>query len=682
MVAISDLNPEQRAAVLRVDGPTMILAGAGTGKTRVIVTRIAHMLKKGIPADQIVAVTFTNKAAREMADRVKAVAGAKAKDVWIGTFHSFCLRILRTYWREAGLVPGFTLAGTSDQLDLVQRALDEQSWSGTYHVDKLHAAISNAKNELLSPDDVRKGKAKRFLHDDLTVLAEVYQLYERQLRLNRVIDFDDCIYKAVRLLREHPEVRAALRAKFRYFMVDEYQDTNESQLAVLHALASDTHDVCVVGDDDQSIYSWRGAMFEVLERFEEMFPGTQLIKLEQNYRCSNVILDAANGVIKNNTQRKPKELWSESTETSPITLASCEDESAEASMIVGKVISLLGAGLRPKDIAVLYRANAQARPIELKLREASIPYKTYGGQSFFERKEVKDFLGYLRLVLNGEDRLSLFRVINTPTRGIGTKTLEKLEETATKSKKSPGGLILGDEHGIGGASGEAISGFAAMINELKAMPRDTAADYEALGHALVKKTGLENDIKLRTEDAGSRERKLANLRSLPAWLKTVTADLAEEEGTIDEMTLLDVVTLDNDRRGKEKDGDHVSLMTIHAAKGLEFTAVFVVGVEEEQLPHKNSLVDGKALAEERRLFYVALTRAKKRLFVSHCLARQSGQNKVDRVPSRFLKEMPAHTHIPDDEHAAAAHVAKTAEERREKATTRFAALRGAIGLNK
>jgi len=674
---IDDLNSEQRDAVTHTAGPLMILAGAGTGKTRVITYRIGYMLGCGIPGDAIVALSFTNKAAKEMAARTKALVGGRANKVWLGTFHSFCLSLLRRYPVEAGLTPGFGLAGTADQIDLVRKGLEEKNWGGVYQADQLHAQIGVAKNHLLTPDEVRRGGGRALMSFDLAVLAEVFELYERQLRLNRVIDFDDCIYRAVLLLQQHPEVREAVRRRFRYIMVDEYQDTNQAQLAILELLASDSHDVCVVGDDDQSIYSWRGAMYEVLERFEKMFPGTKIIKLEQNYRCSNVILSAANTVIKNNAKRKDKTLWSVSTITNPIVLSACEDETAEANLVAEKCLGLLGAGMTPSDIGVLYRANNQAKAIELALREARISYKTYGGQSFFERKEIKDFICYLRLILKNEDRLALWRVINTPSRGIGIKTLERIEERAKALGISPYAVVSSAEF----AGHASVSGFAQLIHQLCTMPLNTGEDFAALGAAVLKLTGLEQDVRLRTQDAGSRDRKVTNLRSLPQWIATLAADLKAEQGTINIEDLLDSLALDTDFKvDKDKNSSTVSLMSIHAAKGLEFPAVFVIGIEEQMLPHRNSMQDPDSICEERRLFYVALTRAKQRLFLSYCLDRNAGyQGTQTRMPSRFLAEVPAASFAANGEESTPLSRQNAELARKNQTLQRLGALRSSLG---
>lgn len=678
MLDLDSLNSQQRQAVTALHGPLMILAGAGTGKTRVITARIAYMLQRGIPASQIVALSFTNKAAREMTERAKAMAGAAVADAWLGTFHSFCLKILRDFHREAGLPRRFGLAASADQVDLVRRALDEKRWSDHYDAAQLHQQISTAKNKLLLPQDIAH-KGLELGYTDPSILAEIYELYERQLALHRVLDFDDCIFKSVLLLRQNAEVRAAARARHRYLMVDEYQDTNEAQLAILELLASDGHDVCVVGDDDQSIYSWRGAMYEVLGRFEELFPACTLIKLEQNYRCTNIILGAANTVIRNNIIRKDKTLWSASQDQTPLELVPCDNEEGEVKFVTEKAMSLVGGGLRPRDIAILYRANALAKGFELSLREASLPYRVYGGQSFYERKEVKDFLAYFKLVLDPESNLSLWRAINTPNRGIGMKTLEKIEAQAM-ARSLPPLQVLGHEETTGlGAAMSPCRQFYDMIKQLAALPRSSSADYEALAKAIIKQSGLESEIRQRTDDASARERKLRNLHSMPGWIARLAEDLLRDHGHIDAEAILDVFSLDQDRKA-DQDGssDHISLMTVHAAKGLEFKAVFVVGLEEELFPHKNSIHDARSVDEERRLFYVALTRAKTRLFLSYALARTTGyRNVASRNPSRFLAEIPATAF-----QAAAGTPVMTAEQRaadkRQKTAARLAELRASL----
>lgn len=646
MIDIDSLNPEQKSAVCDFRGPMMILAGAGTGKTRVVTYRIAHMLDRGVSPKHIAAMTFTNKAAKEMQDRIGSLVGYKqAKALHISTFHSFCLKILRNYGKCAGLPPKFSLVGTSDQLDLVRRALEERSWTGLYRVDQLHAQIGQCKNELISPLDLAKGILPQQASGcDPELLSAVYAIYERQLQLNRAIDFDDCIFKVVQMLRSHEKIKHRLQSAYQYMLVDEFQDTNMAQFTVLEELAQGSGNICVVGDDDQSIYSWRGAMFETLERFEQTFSGTKIVKLEQNYRCSNIILGAANHVIKNNLRRKEKTLWSQSDINKPIVIAGLDDPAEEARWISEKCLSLMGRAYKPSDIAILYRANAQAKAIELALRECKLVYKTYGGQSFFEKKEVKDFLSYLRLVINPDDHLSLWRIINTPPRGIGLKTQEHIEKLAKVSNCSPFSVMtnLGRAQ-LPPASRRSIEQFVSLINELCEMPLVSACDCAALGNAILEKSGLLDHCRQGAKNILSRKHKVNNLRSLPRWLEKAAADQQGLHGEVDCYKLLDSLTLGDEQNFSSEDDNpmHISLMTIHASKGLEFPAVFIAGMEEGSLPHKNSIDDGEMqISEERRLFYVALTRAKAELFLSYAALRQSGFKKEEREKSRFLKELP------------------------------------------
>ena len=682
MVNLSSLNPEQRRGAETLTGPVLILAGAGTGKTRVITDRIAHMLDMGIAPDAIAAMTFTNKASREMAHRVTELVGPeRAKKIKIGTFHSFCLMLLRDYGERLGLPKKFSLAGTSDQLDLLGRAIQEERSLASVNLEALHAAISKAKNCLLSPAEFGQRAVHMMLNLDGDLCAKAYELYERQLKLNRMIDFDDCIYKTVQLLEQFPEVKAQMENRFRYYLVDEFQDTNEAQLRVLELVARRNNNVCVVGDDDQSIYSWRGAMYETLERFEEIFPGTVLIKLEQNYRCTNTILKAANTVIKNNTKRKEKSLWSKSDAEYPLFLERQENEEEEAKWIALKCMSLIGEGHKPQEMAVLYRANNQARMIELALRELSIPYETFGGSSFFERKEVKDFLSYVRLVVRPHDRLAFWRIINTPHRGIGMKSLEKIEAACQKSGKSPFEEAVASSGTLGlvGKSLDALNAFVQNIRDIQSIQLETADDVRALGEDIIKRFHLSVDIREHTKDAASRERKLDNLRSLPNWLAACANDMLKEQGSIDVHGLLDKLTL-NDRDFSDKDSDtkpsKVSLMTIHASKGLEFPIVFLCGLEEELFPHKNSIGSIQGIAEERRLFYVALTRAKIKLFITWAQERGAGPMKSKRMPSRFLKEIPGE--ILDGRVEGPQTPMATKEEKLAKTLASFASLRGGL----
>lgn len=679
------LNPQQDEAVHTTEGPLIILAGAGTGKTRVITFRIAHMLKKGISARNIVALTFTNKAAREMRDRAESIVQGNTDGLFIGTFHSFCLTILRRYPEKAGIDKRFKLIDTSDQVDFVRRALAELSPDGVYKAENLHAQISRAKNKLCLPDEiVALAREDRMLTDDPEVLRGIYKLYERQLKLNRVIDFDDCILKTVLLLRDHEDVRRELQDVHRYLLVDEFQDTNLAQLTVLEHLAGRLRNVCVVGDDDQSIYSWRGAMYETIERFEQIFKGAKLIKLEQNYRCSNVILGAANNVIKNNQQRKAKVLWSDSKIDNPIICAALPDDIEESQWIGDRVMGLLGQGLKNRDISVLYRINSQARHIEMALRERHVHYKTFGGQSFFERKEVKDFLGYLRLITHPMDHMALWRVINTPNRGVGMKTQEKIEEHAQKAAVPAFVLLARRGVDLGPKAQSAVDIFVGKIQKLGTLPLEKPEDLEALGRAILEEFPLESDIIAHTDNPETRAKKRDSLRQLPRWLHDVGFYMSKESGRIDKDELLDYLTLGGAEKEEDEEeaGNHVSLMSIHSAKGLEFPAVFVAGLEDELLPHRNSLDDPKSIDEERRLFYVAITRAKKHLHLTYALQRGAGNQRQGRLPSRFLAELPKDSLVSEGAPFGVVAGVKTQDELRQQTANRLAALKSSLSPKK
>lgn len=667
------LNPEQRQAVNHMEGPLMILAGAGTGKTKVITTRMARMISHGIDPKAIVAMTFTNKAAREMAERLGGMLGpGQRKRPTVGTFHSFCLIIIRRFYGELGLDKDFKLAGTAEQLDLIRRVLEEKGWQKLYRPDQLLSRISSAKMNMLSPEELLTAP---MADEDKALLAEVYHHYQKQLSLHRFIDFDDCIYLVVKLLRRSADSLEALQQRYRYFLVDEFQDTNLSQLEIIKLLGAASQNVCVVGDDDQSIYSWRGAMMKVLTEFERFFPETTLIKLEQNYRCTQPILDAANHVIRNNQHRKDKTLWSASESADRVVIAAKEDDQAEARWIAGKILSRLGSeeftagGLSAKDIAILYRTNSQARALEIAMREHKIPYKVFGGSSFFEKKEIKDALCYLKLTIDPADRYSLWRVVNVPPRGIGIKTLEKIDALATeaamtpydfiaKATKGQDALSLGDPsaaslaQSLGPKLTKTLGKFVDKLATIAQMPLIEPADISARLKIISKEFGLENDIRLKTSHESSRQKKLSALAKLPEWLETAASHWQSASGegeAFDSAGFLDMLTLSEESRNSDQgDLDAVSLMTIHASKGLEFHHVFVCGLEEGLLPHKNSLDQPSAVFEERRLLYVAITRAKKRLFLSLAKERFLNFTKEPRKPSRFIRELPKSEIIAED----------------------------------
>lgn len=638
------LNPEQLQAVKTIRGPLMILAGAGTGKTRVITCRIAHMISNGISPENIAAVTFTNKAAKEMLERITGLLPFGAKLPRIGTFHSFCLDILRKFPRQAGLAPRFTIVATSDQVDLVKRALEEKNWQTQYYAERILYQISSAKNCLLTPDDVAAGAFTKLDPElDPHILATVYELYERQLHLNRVIDFDDCILRTYQLLKNDADVLKTVRDRFQYLLVDEFQDTNAAQLTLLHMLAQEHQNICVVGDDDQSIYSWRGAVTENLQLFEELFPNPVQIKLEQNYRCSNTILNAANTVIKNNVARKDKTLWSKNATTQDVVINEFDTDATEARWVAEKTFGLLGRGIPASNIAVLYRANAQARAVELAMREFNIRYKVYGGQSFFERKEIKDFLAYLRLLANPDDRLAFWRAVNTPPRGLGLKSLELIDQISAQEHCSPHDACTKHADKLPNRVKPIVAEFTAQLQTIRSTIK-SSEDLEAACQSIIKTFQFEIDIKLSSKDAGATQRKLEALRRMPTMIKDAAHDLLKDNPRADWRDIIDKLTLgeyERDDEDKNNNRGQVSLMTVHASKGLEYQVVFVIGVEDGQLPHKNSVEAGEiAIAEERRLFYVALTRAKEYLFVSYSLSKMTHGETLPRDPSRFLAELP------------------------------------------
>jgi DNA helicase-2/ATP-dependent DNA helicase PcrA len=623
----------------------MILAGAGTGKTRVITSRIAYMLGSGVDPSNVAAMTFTNKAAKEMRERIKAIVGTeKSKKLSISTFHSFCLGIIRAHPYKLGVEKGFTLIGTSDQLDIVRRALEEKGWSGLYKTDDILYQIGICKNWLVTPEELKNGKIPPGgAIDDPALIAECYELYERQLILNRAIDFDDCIFKVVKALENDEELCKKLQKKYKYILVDEFQDTNYSQFAILEKLGLAGGNVCVVGDDDQSIYSWRGAMYETLERFQTLFQ-PKIIKLEQNYRCTNVVLHAANTLIKNNPVRMDKTLWSQSDSDIPIDIVPQDDAVEEARWVADQCITHVGGGKSPNDISILYRANSQAKVMEMALREAGIPYKTFGGQSFFERKEIKDFLSYLRLIGNKKDNMALWRVINTPSRGIGLKTQEKIEQLSKESKMSPYEVMMDPSNlqMLNDRERNAVTKFVSTVSTIQAKVINQPKDFEALGESICNQFKLVDHIKQTTKNVLAKQAKVEALKSLPRWLNKSAEDMLADEGVLDPIRLIDRLTLTETpyENSDDETPNYVSLMTIHSSKGLEFPVVFLVGVEDGLIPHKNSIGSLSGISEERRLLYVAMTRAKEKLYMTYSHMRQSGYQKEIRKASRFIAELP------------------------------------------
>ncbi len=688
---LRDLNPEQREAALATDGPVLILAGAGSGKTRTLVYRIAHLVEKGVDPRRILAVTFTNRAAGEMKERVAKVVGRAAKGVHLSTFHSLGARILREHGEKVGLPKDFPIYPTADQLASVKRVVTEEvhvaatAGDDSYDVKRVLYRIGDWKNRLVAPDEAKRevieAPTQGNRTDDYDVLAaDVYPRYEAALRAAGAVDFDDLLVLPVRLLRDHSEVREGYWKRWHYLMIDEYQDTNGAQLEMARLLAGPRKNLCVVGDDDQSIYAWRGADVRNILDFERHFPGAQVIVLEENYRSTQRILDAANAVIANNAARKPKrlrtgngpgpkidywELVENGTGAKPA-------EEQEAEMVAREIgVRRWHEQLQWSDFAVLYRTNLQAKPLEEALRAANIPYRVVGGTSYFDRKEVADCVAYLRLCLVPHDEVALRRVINYPTRGIGRTTLLRLVEAARAHRRPLYEQLrhASEVDGVSRAQGEPVRHFVEMMDELRAEYRAVEAcihsgqtDRTLAGWAkeLVKRVRLEEAV--RADNAKSERAAEVRVDILRDFLESIgryeertwtQRPPPDEEDDWEPPSLrafLERISLVDEDDGKEENADPnlVTLMTLHSAKGLEFTHVFLTGLEEELLPHTRSVneagsTEGAAadpIAEERRLFYVGVTRARHRLTLSSCATRRQRGELVPRQPSRFLKEVP------------------------------------------
>lgn len=630
---LQGLNKEQALAVQTTDGPMLILAGAGSGKTKVLTCRVAHLLQQGVAPYRILAITFTNKAAAEMRERVDRMAGEAAKDVWLFTFHAFCARLLR---RDIDKLEGygnnFAIYDTSDAQNVVKQVLKEMNLDEKrFQPAGLCARISSAKNQLLSPLDYAKA-ANDFYEEKA---AQIYASYQEKLRQNNALDFDDLLLLTVQLLQENAEVREKYQDKFQYIMVDEYQDTNHVQYLLTKLLAGRHRNICVVGDADQSIYGWRGADIQNILDFEKDYPDAKLIKLEQNYRSTQVILDAANAVIENNTGRKPKNLWTDNGTGREITYFQAMDERDEARFVIEQLQRLQQEeNMRLGDMAVLYRTNTQSRVFEEMLIKSGISYNMVGGMKFYERKEIKDILAYLRVIFNPNDSLSLLRIINVPRRGIGDATLGRLQAYATEN-----GLHLFEVLSNAAAVPGLNSRFVGKLDELSGIIFELMGEAEEvpvkqLIEDVMQKTGYLEELQLsKNVQDQSRVDNLMELLS-------VAEDFAKggEENTLE--NFLANVALVSDIDDAELGEDAVTLMTLHSAKGLEFPVVFLAGMEEGIFPHARTLMDEDEIEEERRLCYVGITRAEKYLFMSNARMRTIYGHTVSYPPSRFLQEVP------------------------------------------
>lgn len=628
---INGLNDRQKEAVLATDGPCLVIAGAGSGKTKVLTHKIAYDIESGIKPWNILAITFTNKAANEMKERIEKLIGDAAKDLWMGTFHSICVRILRRYIDRIGYKTDFVIFDTSDQKTLIKECLKTLKVDDKIFTDRgVLSEISNGKNEMLEP----KAYGVKYAGDfRKKTIAEIYELYQRRLRENNAIDFDDIINFTIKILSENPDVLDYYTEKFKYILVDEYQDTNKAQFTLVSLLASKYGNLTVVGDSDQGIYSFRGADISNILNFERDFPGTRIIKLEQNYRCTGNILKAANAVIKHNENKYDKKLWTENEEGHLPCIYCGEDEYDEGRYIVEQINHLKTEEYyKNSDFTILYRMNAQSRAIEDILMREGIPYKVIGGLKFYERKEIKDIIAYLRLIHNSADNLSLKRIINEPKRGIGKTSIEQIQEISDKTGNSMYEIIRNaQEYGLTRVFSNSRD-FIEQIEYLKSK-KDELKISDLIKETL-NKTGYTKA--LENENSVEAETRIENLEEF----LTVAIEFEEESADNTLAEFLENITLSSDIDGMEDQDNSITLMTLHSAKGLEFPVVFLVGMEEGIFPGYKSIGEPQALEEERRLFYVGITRAKQYLYLT-CAKHRTifGSTSYNQV-SRFVKEIP------------------------------------------
>ena len=631
---LADLNPAQREAVLTTEGPVLVIAGAGSGKTRVLTHRVAHLLAAvGAKPQEILGITFTNKAANEMRERLERLLPSGVRGLWILTFHAACGRILRREAPRLGYRTNFTIYDQADQIRLTKQCLEELERDPKRFVPRgIHFQISNAKNQLISPDEYRSRVASFY---DQTV-ADVYDLYQRRLFASNAVDFDDILMLTVDVLERFPEALERWQKAFRYVLVDEYQDTNHAQYRLLQLLAAKHQNLFAVGDPDQSIYAFRGADIRNIMEFERDFPGTKTIPLEQNYRSTNNILSAANGVIRHNRERKEKNLWSELGEGEPVRVIEVEDEHAEARFVAANIVALVEEGFSGQEIAVFYRTNAQSRVLEDVLVRQGVAYQVIGGPRFYERAEVKDLVAYLQVIDNPYDAVSLQRIANRPRRGIGDSSLARLQSYADSH-----GISLWEatefteEAGVGAAPQKAVAQFRTLIQSLQSGALDMSV-AELIERVLDQSGTMAALEAERTIEAQGRQENLQELVG-------VAHEYQETAPEPNLSSFLQEVSLYSDQDAIRGEGSLVTLMTIHNAKGLEFRAVFLIGMEEGIFPHSRS-IEENSIEEERRLAYVGMTRARERLTLLHASSRSLWGNRGYNMASRFLDELPdAHT---------------------------------------
>jgi DNA helicase-2/ATP-dependent DNA helicase PcrA len=633
---LNGLNPEQQKAVKTLDGPLLLMAGAGSGKTRVLTHRIAYlMVEKGINPYNILAITFTNKAAREMRERIQKMMGGAADDIWISTFHSMCVRILRRDIDRLGFNRNFTILDSTDQQSVIKSILKDKNMDPKkFDPRAILGTISSAKNELITPEEYAKTAGDYFSQK----VSDVYEEYQRRLRKNNALDFDDLIMTTITLFIRVPEVLEYYQRKFQYIHVDEYQDTNRAQYMLVKLLAQRFQNLCVVGDSDQSIYRWRGADIANILSFEKDYPKANVILLEQNYRSTKKILLAANMVIQNNMNRKPKNLWTENAEGNKIMYYRADSEQGEAQFVIGKIQELIRNGRKLSDIAILYRTNAQSRVIEESFLKSNIEYSIVGGIKFYDRKEIKDVLAYLRLISNPDDDISLQRVINVPKRAIGSTSIDKISNFATMHDMSMFQALEAIEMiGLSPKAEKAAIEFRNLIRNYT--QQQEYLSVTELVEEVLDKTGYRDMLKAeKSLESQSRLENLDEFLTVTNSFEESSEDKSLVAFLTDLALVADIDRLDDDGQKKT---DFVTLMTLHSAKGLEFPVVFLIGMEEGVFPHSRSLMEEAEMEEERRLAYVGITRAEEELFITNAQMRTLFGRTNMNPESRFIKEIPA-----------------------------------------
>ena len=615
---LDGLNKEQIKAVKNMDGPMLVMAGAGSGKTKVLTTRIAYMIDRGIDPYNILAITFTNKAANEMKERIIKLIGDKAKLMQISTFHSFGLTIIKKYFEYVNLNKNFTIIDSDDALSLIKKLVKDSGFDPKHYSPKtIRNKISSAKNELMSPDELDK-----FTCNELdSLVVSIYRKYQDRLIANNSVDFDDLLLLPIKIFKSHPEVLKMYQEEYKYILIDEYQDTNQVQYILTKMLSAKYKNICVVGDQDQSIYGFRGSNYRNILNFEKDYPNATVIMLEENYRSTKTILGAANDIIANNKNRKDKNLWTSNEEGDKITSKRCMDEKDEAAYVVSEINKLISSGVSHNNIAILYRTNAMSRNIEENMLGENIPYKIVGSFYFYNRREIKDLISYLRLIYNTSDDISLSRIINVPKRKIGLKTLEKISLKAINENKSMFDAI---------ESGKELE-FKKLILEL--IKDGEEMSLTELVDDILDKTGIKKE--LESENTIESIARLENLEEF----KSITLNFEARYGIISLEDFLNEISLVSDIEEAKDNKDVVTMMTVHAAKGLEFDYVFLVGMEENLFPHIRSISDNSELEEERRLCYVAVTRAKKKLYITSVNSRLLYGLDNHNPKSRFIGEI-------------------------------------------